>query len=225
MISSMLRIGPKEFGYGLQKSKMPDQQFVHKLVYDLFPEHEKALPRACGQASRSDLVQNNRSLRILYFDKGLNNQAVREILIMSHRSPAVPELGSLESKIVPDSLMAYTSYRFKVRCNPVKTIMGKRIPIKNDMDILKWFQDRAENWGFTPVNIGLSGRGVDIFPKVDVNNLNRPWRECPKITLGWAIISGALSVSSHQKFAHAFNYGIGHGRAYGCGMFQIIPLA
>ena len=49
-------------------------------------------------------------------------------------------------------------------------------------------------------------------------------KEGRKITLGKAHIQGMLTVSDQQQFRNSFKNGIGKGRAFGCGLLQIVPV-
>lgn len=55
---------------------------------------------------------------------------------------------------------------------------------------------------------------VDAFPRDDGRN----------VTLSKARIIGELAVTDRDRFIHSFTRGIGHGKAFGCGLLQIAPL-
>ena len=103
--------------------------------------------------------------------------------------------------------------------NPVRKDKqtGKRVAVKGRADIAQWFIQRAASrWGFD----------VDL-PACRL----RRWKCCSlkikpaaMVTLGKATVQGLLTVTDRQKFQHSFHHGIGKGRAFGCGLLQIVPV-
>ena len=43
------------------------------------------------------------------------------------------------------------------------------------------------------------------------------------ITISRAVIQGVLKVTDKERFRQSFAAGLGRGRAFGCGLLQIVP--
>lgn len=190
--------------------KITDMYSLHRVVYSLFPdvrsEHEK---------------QSHIQSGIVYADQGGDFHG-RKVLIVSDRQPAAHvngQYGDVICKPIADSFLSYPRYRFKVQVNPVRKEKqsGKRVAVTGRNDIAQWFLQRAStSWG------------SDVDPQtlqiesIEVQQCND--KEGRKITLGKAHIQGMLTVRDQQQFRNSFKNGIGKGRAFGCGLLQIVPV-
>jgi CRISPR system Cascade subunit CasE len=183
---------------------------LHRVVYSLFPdvrsEHEK---------------QSHIQSGIVYADQGGDFHG-RKVLIISDRQPAMSvdgQYGDVVSKPIGEMFLSYSRYRFKVQVNPVRKEKqsGKRVAVTGRNDIAQWFLHRASNsWGF---DVDPQTLQIDT---IEVQQFND--KEGRKITLGKAHIQGMLTVNDHQQFLNSFKNGIGKGRAFGCGLLQIVPV-
>lgn len=190
--------------------KITDMYSLHRVVYSLFPdvrsEHEK---------------QSHIQSGIVYADQGGDFHG-RKVLMVSDRQPATHvdgQYGEVISKLIADSFLSYPRYRFKVQVNPVRKEKqtGKRVAVTGRADIAQWFLHRAStSWGF---DVDPQTLQIDT---IDVQQFND--KEGRKITLGKAHIQGMLTVSDQQQFRNSFKNGIGKGRAFGCGLLQIVPV-
>ena len=190
--------------------KITDMYSLHRVVYSLFPdvrsEHEK---------------QSHIQSGIVYADHGGDFHG-RKVLMVSDRQPATHvdgQYGEVISKPIADSFLSYSRYRFKVQVNPVRKEKqtGKRVAVTGRADIAQWFLHRAStSWGF---DVDPQTLQIDT---IDVQQFND--KEGRKITLGKAHIQGMLTVSDQQQFRNSFKNGIGKGRAFGCGLLQIVPV-
>ena len=190
--------------------KITDMYSLHRVVYSLFPDvrsdHEK---------------QSHIQSGIVYADQGGDFHG-RKVLIVSDRQPATHldgQYGEVISKPIADSFLSYSRYRFKVQVNPVRKEKqtGKRVAVTGRADIAQWFLHRAStSWGF---DVDPQTLQIDT---IDVQQFND--KEGRKITLGKAHIQGMLTVSDQQQFRNSFKNGIGKGRAFGCGLLQIVPV-
>lgn len=182
--------------------RLTDGYSLHRAVYGLFPDVRR------GAEGRSGF---------LYADKGGKN-GVRRILVLSDRSPDAPEHGRIESRPLPENFLDFQDYRFEVIINPVRRNRetGRREAVRGREAVERWFLSKAPSWGFAPrpETVQVADITVDEFCK---NGM--------KVTLGKARITGALAVADKTLFTRSFTHGLGHGKAFGCGLLQLAPLA
>lgn len=179
------------------RHKVTDTYSLHRIALNLFP-------REAGPAGR-----------LLYADKGFVKGCLR-ILILSGRKPEAPEFGLLETRPIPDAFFNYGVYGFEVIVNPVRrsNATGARWPLRQRAEIKAWFEKRAQGWGFAAEHVEVDEIRVDQFKKGNA-----------LVTLGKAKLTGALEVTDMEKFKTAFMNGLGSGKAFGCGLLQLAPLA
>lgn len=182
--------------------RLTDGYSLHRAVYGLFEDVRKGNPGPSG---------------ILFADKGGKN-GLRRILILSDREAGTPEYGRLESRELPENFLEFPRYRFEIIINAVrkKRENGKREPVRGREAVEAWFLEKAPSWGFEPhaPSVQVADITVDAFPKQDGR----------KVTLSKARVTGALAVTDKERFTQSFTQGIGHGKAFGCGLLQIAPL-
>lgn len=177
-----------------------DAYTIHKLVYSLFPKEN----------------ENTRSF--LYADKGGDFRG-KQILILSKNEPIIPQIGSVESRTVPETFLEQDFYGFEILMNPVRcdSKTHKKIPIRgNDKEALRsWFLEKADVNGFEVIKESLTVGNTSVLQFS---------KDKQKVVLGKASFKGRLKVTDREKFIKAFENGLGKGKAYGFGLFQIIPL-
>ncbi|WP_330982669.1 MULTISPECIES: type I-E CRISPR-associated protein Cas6/Cse3/CasE [Enterobacterales] len=189
-----------------RKQKITDVYSLHRVVYDLFDdvrtEHQK-------QASVPSGIQ--------WVDKGGDVRG-RRLLILSDRSPNQPEYGELQTKVLPDHFLLHKQYRFSVCLNPASrdTKTHKLTPVRGREAIGAWFCQRTAAWG-----IEVDPRQLQVE---DITLLQVDAGIHKYITLQQATLSGRLTVVDPERFKTSFTKGIGRGRAFGCGLLQIVPL-
>lgn len=199
--------------------KITDPYSLHRVVYSLFPDVRT-------EAEKLSHIQSG----IVYADQGGEYdgfQPMRKVLMISDRPPAVQakdEQGNLYGEVICKSLveefLSHTRYQFKVQANPVRKDKqtGKRIAIKGREATRQWFIDRApKSWGFEVDTKHLQIDAIDVLQF-------RKQQDGPVITIGKAHIQGALTVTDPEQFKQSFKNGIGKGRAFGCGLLQIVPM-
>ena len=209
MIASALHLSRAD----VKALKITDAYSLHRVVYDLFDdirsmeEKQKSIPSG-----------------ILYADKGGDFHG-RKILILSNRQPNIPEHGELSIKKIADSFLDYEHYRFEVIMNPTKReklernekgkkVSGKIIALRKREEIATWFIEKAPQWGFEVSPEHLEVRDIQV---------KRFEKGKETITQGQAKLIGRLTVVDKEKFKTSFQNGIGRGRAFGCGLLQIVP--
>ena len=198
MTNYLMRLSLK--GNVFSRFKLRDTYSLHKMVYDLFED-----VRAGGEGSSGILWSLESNAQGIY------------LLIKSDRKPrpetadkarAIPEI-----KEIPESLFNGKCYRFQVTINPVRRD-GQRVPVKGAEAIAQWFCDKAPAWGFAvnKDNLEVGEIAVDTFTAKQ------------QVTLQKARLSGLLEVTDQEKFKQAVLGGVGHGKAFGCGLLQVVPL-
>jgi CRISPR system Cascade subunit CasE len=210
MIASALHLSRAD----VKELKITDAYSLHRVVYDLFDDVRSVEEKKTSVPSG-----------ILYADKGGDFHG-RKILMLSNRQPNIPEHGELSIKKIADSFLDYENYRFEVVMNPTKReklernetgkkVSGKIIALRKREDIADWFITKAPQWGFAVSPEYLEVREIEV---------KRFEKGGKTVTQGQAKLIGRLTVTDREKFKQSFQTGIGRGRAFGCGLLQIIPL-
>jgi len=209
MIASVLHLTRSD----VKALKITDAYSLHRIVYNLFDdirsneEKQKSVPSG-----------------ILYADKGGDFHG-RKILMLSNRAPNPTEHGELCIKKITDSFLDHPHYRFEVVVNPSKReklnrnetgkkVSGKIVALRKREDIAAWFIEKAPQWGFA-----VSQEHLEVV-NITVKQFEKNGQT---ITQGQAKLIGRLTVTDKAKFVQSFQNGIGRGRAFGCGLLQIIP--
>jgi len=107
--------------------------------------------------------------------------------------------------------------RFHITANPTIKKDGKRIPLnmrptsKQKYCASDWFSDRLESHG-----------AKIISGEITSYDTHRIKKEKNTITMVTADFDGYLKVVNRVKMVEALSNGIGHGKAYGCGMITVM---
>lgn len=144
-----------------------------------------------------------------------------------------------------DRVVAGAEFAFRLRANPVSSMRqpakpsaaqqqaldstprarGVRVPHRTARHQLAWFSDRAERWGFAiPGNsIGLPevrivGRERVVFDKAAERGKRR-------VVIETATFEGRLRVLDAALARRSLLGGVGHAKAYGCGLITLAPIA
>jgi CRISPR system Cascade subunit CasE len=202
MIASALHLSRAD----VKALKITDAYSLHIAIYSLFDD-----------VRSSEDKQKSIPSGILYADKGGDFDG-RKILMLSNRQPNIPEHGELSIKKIADSFLDYENYRFEVVMNPTKRENQSRkiIALRKREDIADWFITKAPQWGFAVSPEHLEVREIEVkrFEKKKGGQT---------VTPGQAKLIGRLTVTDKIKFVQSFQQGIGRGRAFGCGLLQIVP--
>lgn len=190
--------------------RITDPYSLHRVVYSLYEDIRSDEAKNLGHASG-----------ILYADQG-GDHSGRKILLLADRRPAARVddcYGSVKSKTIPEGFLDHTRYRFKVIINPTRrdNLSRKLVPIKSRDLIAQWFSNRAmQQWGFQVSEPHLQLDQIDVLQFAD--------KQKNPITLAQARIQGQLTVTDSTRFRNSFARGIGRGRAFGCGLLQVVPM-
>lgn len=186
--------------------RVTDTYSLHRVVYSLF---ENVRTGEEGELS-------GRSSGLIFVDKGAF-KGWRRLLMVSDREPLQPEFGTLRWHELKPSFLGWLHYRFECVLNPVRkdAKSGRREPIRGREAVAQWFRKKAPSCGFSldENSLQVADISVDSFQKDD-----------RRVTLSKARLSGLLTVTDRVLFTHSVAHGIGHGKAFGCGLLQISPL-
>jgi CRISPR system Cascade subunit CasE len=192
MVASVLKLSRSD----CKALKITDAYSIHRVVYDLFPGDTRDF---------------------LFADKG-GDFLSRQILILSERSPEIPNYGEIQSKQIPEGFLENDHYGFEVTLNPTKRDKktGKIIAILGRENLYQWFLKKAPLLGFEihADNLEIRHTGVQTFDLGDGKI----------VTHNSASFVGKLKVTDREKFKDSFQKGIGRAKGFGFGLFQIIPL-
>jgi CRISPR system Cascade subunit CasE len=194
-----------------QALRLTDPYSLHRVVYSLFPDVRSEADKQASEASG-----------IQFADIG-GDAGGRKVLLLSDRSPAANvagQYGEVQSHPIPEGFCSHRNYRFTVVVNPTRrdNASKKLHPVRGHEAIADWFMARAEaSWGFVVDPQRLQVEGVEVLRFKD-----KVQRD---VTLAQARLQGVLRVSDPETFRHSFARGIGRGRAFGCGLLQIVPLS
>lgn len=188
--------------------KITDTYSLHRVVYSLYDDVRSEEEK---HASISSGIQ--------WVDKG-GDARCRRILMLSNRAPKQQvnhQHGEVVTKCLPEGFLDHNTYRFEVVINPVRrdNQSKKIVPVKGREEIAQWFITRAQaSWGFTVSSPQLQVEHVRVLE----------FKAKHQVTLQQAKLSGYLTVTDPEIFAHSVANGIGRGRSFGCGLLQIVPV-
>ncbi|MCY9874528.1 type I-E CRISPR-associated protein Cas6/Cse3/CasE [Vibrio barjaei] len=185
-----------------------DTYGFHKFVYSMFKDVRSDEQKRTGHKSG-----------IIWVDKGLRNLE-RTLLIVSDREPVVDggqfEGVEVSTRDLPNGYLGFERYQFNLTVNPVikEFGTGKYLPVIGEGEIKQWLVSKSEeHWGFKLVD--------DEFAVV--RNFPDKFQTGHKIVINKALITGRLEVVDQDKFAAAFQNGIGRAKTYGCGLLELTP--
>jgi len=194
-----------------QALRLTDPYSLHRVVYSLFPDVRSAADKQASEVSG-----------IQFADLGGDVRG-RKVLLLSDRAPASRvegQFGEVNSRQLPAGFLDYRLYRFRIVINPTRrdNASKKLLPLKGREAIADWFMARAEaSWGFVVDPVALQVERVDVLRFKE-----KAQRE---VTLAQAHITGVLRVADTDAFRQSVARGIGRGRAFGCGLLQIVPIS
>lgn len=205
LIATALTLGPS----AIKAYKVTDSYSIHRVVYSLFAD------------VRTESEKNESTPSGIQFAEIGGDESGRRIVILSNRTPIEGKTligATIHTRFIDDSFLSHALYSFKLVANPTRRDSKSRqlIPIKDNDGIRKWLIDKTASLGFdiNPITLDVIKIEVDQF----LGKSNRP------ITLEKAHITGQLRVTDREAFMRCFSSGIGRGRAFGCGLLQIVPI-
>ncbi|MFB7836106.1 type I-E CRISPR-associated protein Cas6/Cse3/CasE [Streptomyces sp. NPDC056056] len=124
--------------------------------------------------------------------------------------------------------------RFRLTANPTRSTSrpgqrGQRTSHTTTTHQLRWLLDRAAKAGFSiPVQPHLSNPQAPEHHQVSVLatrrlDFARQPGDRSRVQLTAVTYEGHLEVTEPDLLSHTLTHGIGHGKAYGCGLMTIAP--
>jgi len=206
MIASVLHLDRR----AVRALRITDAYSLHRVVYSLYDDVRDEAAKAASTTSG-----------ILFADQG-GNFSGRKILLLADRAPTeriAGIYGQVQSRPIYPGFLDHSTYRFKVIVNPTRrdNTSRKLVPVKGREAIGQWFCQRAEHgWGFQVAAKSMQVERVNVLQFKDKHQ--------HPVTLAQAHVQGQLRVTDPERFRHSFCQGIGRGRAFGCGLLQIVPV-
>lgn len=185
-----------------------DSYAWHKRVWECFPDRP--------EASRDFLTRLD--------DTGNGFR----LLILSASVPSKPDWcpdSAWDTKLVGDSFIARSSFRFSLLANPTRKLAAprdaegkrrnaKRIPVCTREDLLAWLDRKATQHGFS-----VKTDYIQTIPRP-----RQPFLKAGKAGLHTATeFVGSLHVTDPVAFQQALASGIGSAKAFGYGMLCLSP--
>jgi len=103
---------------------------------------------------------------------------------------------------------------------------GKRVEIRGEEERIGWLQRQGERCGFRLARVTLVDRPVAATRADPGSSLLGHQRNADRhLTFGTALFEGDLQVTDEGLFLKGLAEGIGPGKAFGCGMLSIMPIA
>jgi CRISPR system Cascade subunit CasE len=137
-------------------------------------------------------------------------------------------------------LKAGQAWRFRLRANPVKSVLkaraereggmekgrGKISPCVGVENQKKWLHEKSVRHGFRLLPEGDELRNLTIMqPEIkEFGRFDPASRESKKVMLSIVTFEGALLIEDREKFTAAMVNGIGRAKAYGCGLMTLARL-
>lgn len=190
--------------------RITDAYSLHRVIYSLYQDIRDEAEKLTSTASG-----------ILYADQGGDHRG-RKILMLANREPKEKvdgQYGEVLSKPIPESFLEHEQYRFKVIVNPTRRDSASRrlVAVRGRENVAQWFAERAyASWGFEVSSQQLQVDKIEVLQFKDKNQR--------QVVIGQAHVQGLLRITDKAQFSNSFTQGIGRGRAYGCGLLQIVPV-
>jgi len=148
-----------------------------------------------------------------------------------------PQLETRSYEPLLKRLDAGQRYAFRLTANPTRAIApdgpgrrGKRVEHVTAFHQAAWLLGRADNAGFRVLESGTCIPGTDD-PALQLQLRDRDKVRFTKnnhdgtITIARVTYDGMLEVTGPDALRHALTSGIGHARAYGCGLLTLAKSA
>jgi CRISPR system Cascade subunit CasE len=139
----------------------------------------------------------------------------------------------LARKLALDALAAGQTFRFRLRANPCKTLLGKRHGLVHPDAQRDWLGRKGERHGFvlpaadTPDYFAFQGStNGSAYPDIRVSHdrvLVGRQHDGNVIQVLSVLYEGRLAVSDPERFRATLQTGIGHGKVMGLGLLSVIP--
>ena len=196
---------------------LSDVHEMHSLLWRAFPQ-------------RKDTSGESQAGRVLYRIESLSTLATLPILVQSEHQPdwsSLCEMNGLllksDSKLFDPLITKGQLLRFRIRANPtmMKTFQSqngvaekRRIGIYSEEGQSEWFARKAEEAGFSPLDLRFITAGNLTGKKLGSEGAAR-------LQFHSVDFEGVLRVDEPALFLKALENGIGSGKAFGFGLLSV----
>ena len=135
----------------------------------------------------------------------------------------------LKDRLKLDLLKEGQRLRFRLRANPCVTRNGKRLGLFRLVEQETWIKRKAQQHGFSlPHSVSFdfsepSQGSIDVRISQE-QMLRGNQRSGNAVRIFSVLYDGMLTVTSPDKFRHALENGIGHGKVMGLGLLSVVPI-
>lgn len=128
-----------------------------------------------------------------------------------------------------DSLRIGQEWRFRLRANPVKSVKGSEArgtirPLAGQAGQLEWFMRQATQHGFYIPRQEAKEEAsalVTITERNDLGFERRSEGRRDRVSIRAVQYDGVLRITDREAIRRALVWGIGRGKAYGCGLMTL----
>lgn len=234
MFFSRVQVAPEGMSPKALKALLTGNAYGnHQLLWSLFPGVREGRPFLFRQEfereSQDVDSEEPRGLPLFY--------------VLSHREPEpVPDLLKPDVKPFRPVLSEGQELVFRLRANPV---VARRDPgrknsrrhdvlfdakrkareegIKDRVEIQERMDEAARRWLQDPERAERNGYELLVEPQVSGYRQHAYRRKGGEIRFSTVDYEGRLSVTDPNRFQSTLAGGIGHGRAFGCGLWMVRP--
>lgn len=136
----------------------------------------------------------------------------------------------LKDRLKLDSLKIGQRFRFRLRANPCVTRNGKRLGLLRLEEQEKWIERKGGQHGFSLPQLASYEQSASPQARLDIRisqeqMLRGKQHAGNGIRIYSVLYDGILAVTEPDKFRHAVQTGIGHGKVMGLGLLSVAPIA
>ena len=117
---------------------------------------------------------------------------------------------------LPDGVKEGNRYVFRLTASTEQSCGGKRHVLTNPFEQMRWLEAKGVKHGFS-----LLPRSSKVMRAQEVTL----YRKGKKIPTAYTTFDGILTVTDAAKFKECLITGIGHRKAFGCGLLSLIPVS
>ena len=136
----------------------------------------------------------------------------------------------LKERLKLDALKVGQRFRFRLRANPCVTRNDKRLGLLRQEEQEAWVQRKGQLHGFSLPQLASFDLSGSPQERVDVRISQEQMLRAKQhtgngIRVFSVLYDGILTVTETDKFMHALQSGIGHGKVMGLGLLSVVPIA
>ena len=169
----------------------------------------------------SGFREYDNSTRVLFRLEPEIRGDISKLLIQSQVKPVWGPLGDKEKGIVMSGMKEFnpqffrgTSYRFRLRANPIVTRKGKRYGLIRNEALSDWLKKKEEG-------IGVTFRAIATIDEGYITGNKKKGESLDRVKIKRARFEGILQVVDPGRIREAINSGIGPAKALGCGLLSL----